>query len=127
MHQKVKENISKYKELFIKMCISVSVLLIILTFGSLLASLFSLRPQTVIFLLTIGYLSTNGVLRLYERVVNRYEDPLPIYVLDEVEKNQKELEMIKSMIANDDRINITKDEVEVMAKKEKYKEELQDE
>lgn len=127
MHQKVKENISKYKELFIKMCISVSVLLIILTFGSLLASLFSLRPQTVIFLLTIGYLSTNGVLRLYERIINGYEDPLPIYVLDEVEKNQKEVEMLKHMIANDDRINITKDEVEVMAKKERYKEELQDE
>lgn len=126
MLKKIKNYLSKYKELFIKICISVSVLLLILTFGSLLSTVFSLRPQTVIFLLFLGHASTNAVLKQYERVVNGYEDPLPKYILEDIEKKDKEIESIKNMIANDDRFNITKSEIEVMAKKELYKDDKEE-
>lgn len=126
MFRKLKEYLSVYKEVVIKLLLSISVVLLLLTFGTLVASMFSLRPQTVLVLLSIGFISTRGVINVYERIVDGYEEPLPKYVLDEVEKSDREVEAIKRMISNSDRINITKDEVEVIAKKEMYKEDAKE-
>ena len=64
----------------------------------------------------LGSIITSNILKLYDRFVRGYEEPLPNHVLNELEKSKKEIETIKEMLDNDERINITRDEIEVFAK-----------
>lgn len=56
---------------------------------------------------------------MYDRVVRNYDDPLPKYVLDELEQNKQEIEVIKDTLGTDNRYNVSLDEIEVMAKNRK--------
>lgn len=56
---------------------------------------------------------------MYDRLVRNYDDPLPKYVLDELEQNKKEIEVIKDTLSTDGRYNVSLDEIEVMAKNRK--------
>ena len=56
---------------------------------------------------------------MYDRVVRNYDDPLPKYVLDELEQSKHEIEIIKNTLSTDSRYNVSFDEIEVMAKNRK--------
>lgn len=90
--------------------------MLILTLANFVAQYFELRPQSVLSYGLLGYIVTSNTLNVYDRFVNGYEEPLPNHVVLELNKCKKELETIKELINNDNRMNISKDEVEVFAK-----------
>ena len=108
--------LSNIRDLFIKFVFIVVVLMLILTLANFVAQYFELRPQSVLSYGLLGYIVTSNTLILYDRFVNGYEEPLPNHVMLELNKCKKELEPIKELINDSDRMIISKDEVEVFAK-----------
>ena len=103
------------------------VLIFILIGINYMAFLFEIRPQSVAIFLILGYIVSRGVSKMYDRVIRNYDDPLPKYVLDELEQNKQEIKVIKDTLGTDSRYNVSLDEIEVMAKnrKESDKREIQ--
>lgn len=113
VYRKVLSNI---RDLFIKFVLIVVALMLVLTLTNFVAQYFELRPQSVLSYGILGSIITSNTLKLYDRFVRGYEEPLPNHVLYELEKSKKEIETMKEMLNNDERINITSDEIEVFAK-----------
>ena len=95
------------------------VLIFILIGINYMAFLFEIRPQSVAIFLILGYIVSRGVSKMYDRVIRNYDDPLPKYVLDELEQNKQEIKVIKDTLGTDSRYNVSLDEIEVMAKNRK--------
>lgn len=107
------------KDFVIKILLSMLVIIFILIGLNYMAFLFEIRPQSVAIFLILGYIVSRGVSKMYDRVVRNYDDPLPKYVLDELEQSKHEIEIIKNTLSTDSRYNVSFDEIEVMAKNRK--------
>lgn len=115
------------KDFAIKILLIMLILIFILIGINYMSYVFEIRPQSVTIFLLLGYIVSKGVSKMYDRIVRNYDDPLPKYVLDELEQNKQEIKVIKDTLGTDSRYNVSLDEIEVMAKnrKESDKHEIQ--
>lgn len=108
---------SNLKDVILKAFLVVFVSILALAVVNHLAFMLGLRPTSIIIYILFGVVLTNTVLNWYDRIANNYEDPLPKYVIDKLERKDKELQIIKEAINNIEGINLTRSEIEVLAEK----------
>ena len=104
-------------KLIIKTVIIIIFLLLILSINNAIALIFGIRPQTVIAYALVGVGASYISLLFYDRAVEKKEDPLPEYILKEVEITREEVEVLKSIIHEKiDMSDTTEEEIRVRAK-----------
>ncbi|ANT44741.1 membrane protein [Staphylococcus phage vB_SscM-1] len=104
-------------KLIIKTVIIIIFLLLILSINNAIALIFGIRPQTVIAYALVGVGASYISLMFYDRAVEKKEDPLPEYILKEVEITREEVEVLKSIIHEKiDMSDTTEEEIRVRAK-----------
>lgn len=104
-------------KLIIKTVIIIIFLLLILSINNAIALIFGIRPQTVISYALVGVGASYISLMFYDRAVEKKEDPLPEYILKEVEITREEVEVLKAIIHEKiDMSDTTEEEIRVRAK-----------
>ncbi|WRW34349.1 membrane protein [Staphylococcus phage CF7] len=89
-------------------------LLLILSVINSLSLIYSIRPSVVMIYFLFGGLVSNVALTITDKFLLKKEDPLPEYVLKQVEINDKEIRIIKKIIESN--YGITAEEIKVRAK-----------
>lgn len=89
-------------------------LLLILSVINSLSLIYSIRPSVVMTYFLFGGLVSNVALTITDKFLLKKEDPLPEYVLKQVEINDKEIKIIKKIIESN--YGITAEEIKVRAK-----------
>ncbi|WFG33858.1 hypothetical protein YN120080_141 [Staphylococcus phage vB_SauM_JDYN] len=89
-------------------------LLLILSVINSLSLIYSIRPSVVMTYFTFGGLVSYVALIIIDKFLLKKEDPLPEYVLKQVEINDKEIRIIKKIIESN--YGITAEEIKVRAK-----------
>lgn len=101
------------KEFFIKIILMMVVLLSMLAFVDIIALLFSIRPQSVIIYLALGVFSSYIGYRIYEKMIERKDDPLPDYVMTQVRESNKKLEIMEEIM---EEYGVSKEELKMRSK-----------
>ncbi|UJQ43365.1 hypothetical protein [Staphylococcus phage vB_Sau_P68] len=96
-------------------------LLLILSVINSLSLIYSIRPSVVMTYFLFGGLVSNVALTITDKFLLKKEDPLPEYVLKQVEINDKEIKIIKKIIESN--YGITAEEIKVRAKAQRRVEE----
>lgn len=89
-------------------------LLLILSVINSLSLIYSIRPSVVMTYFTFGGIVSYVALIIIDKFLLKKEDPLPEYVLKQVEINDKEIRIIKKIIESN--YGITAEEIKVRAK-----------
>lgn len=96
-------------------------LLLILSVINSLSLIYSIRPSVVMTYFLFGGLVSYVALIIIDKFLLKKEDPLPEYVLKQVEINDKEIRIIKKIIESN--YGITAEEIKVRAKAQRRVEE----
>ena len=96
-------------------------LLLILSVINSLSLIYSIRPSVVMTYFTFGGIVSYVALIIIDKFLLKKEDPLPEYVLKQVEINDKEIKIIKKIIESN--YGITAEEIKVRAKAQRRVEE----
>ncbi|WBF81955.1 membrane protein [Staphylococcus virus vB_SurM-PSU6] len=96
-------------------------LLLILSVINSLSLIYSIRPSVVMTYFTFGGIVSYVALTIIDKFLLKKEDPLPEYVLKQVEINDKEIKIIKKIIESN--YGITAEEIKVRAKAQRRVEE----
>lgn len=89
-------------------------LLLILSVINSLSLIYSIRPSVVMTYFSFGGIVSYVALTIIDKFLLKKEDPLPEYVLKQVEINDKEIKIIKKIIESN--YGITAEEIKVRAK-----------
>lgn len=101
------------REFFLKLILMMVALLSMLAFADIIALIFSIRPQSVIVYTAIGIFSSYVGYKVYDKVINKKEDPVPEYILKTTRETYKEVEILKEIM---EEYGISKEEVKMRAK-----------
>lgn len=105
---------SNDKAVFFKIIVIIIFMLFILSLHNLLALVLEIRPQTVITYSVIGVFISYSSLAFYDKLIIRKDEPLPQYIIEQLEVQKQEQDIIKEFLAQE--YNITYEEIEVRAK-----------
>src|SRR5699024_9627513 len=97
-----------------KTLVIIILLLIILSVINCLSLIYSIRPSVVMTYFIFGGIVSYVALTIIDKFLLKKEDPLPEYVLKQVEINDKEIRIIKKIIESN--YGITAEEIKVRAK-----------
>ncbi|BCK59746.1 hypothetical protein [Staphylococcus phage vB_SauH_DELF3] len=89
-------------------------LLLILSVINSLSLIYSIRPSTVMTYFIFGGIVSYVALTMIDKFLLKKEDPLPEYVLKQVEINDKEIQVLKKIVES--QTNVSAEEVKVRAK-----------
>lgn len=89
-------------------------LLLVLSVINSLSLIYSIRPSVVMTYFIFGGIVSYVALTIIDKFLLKKEDPLPEYVLKQVEINDKEIKIIKKIIESS--YGITSEEIKVRAK-----------
>lgn len=102
------------KEFLVKIVTIIILLLLFLSLNNAVALYFGIRPQTVISYAMVGTAISYVALKVYDKAIAKKEDPLPDYVLKEVQLIKQENNLMKELIEKE--YNTSIDEIRVRAK-----------
>ncbi|QQO38160.1 hypothetical protein LSA2308_00140 [Staphylococcus phage LSA2308] len=100
-----------------KTLIIIIFILFILSIINSLSLIYSIRPSTVMTYFIFGGIVSNVALTITDKLLLHKEDPLPDYILKEVELNNNELQVLKKIVES--QTNVSAEEVRVRAKSQR--------
>ncbi|QIW89082.1 putative membrane protein [Staphylococcus phage Twort] len=110
----MKRKLEKLDSIVKRILILVISTLVILSIVNVLSLIFEMRPNVVMIYFMFGAIISYVALTYYDKFIQRKEDPLPDYILKEVQVIKNEVDVLQEMLSEEQ--GTTKEEVKVRAK-----------